>query len=124
MQNEGGNYKHVSIGSLKEVKRQELHEALALTGVEVSLNRMAAGQAVPFVHSHKKNEEVYVFLEGKGIVVIDDDEIEVGEGSLLRIDPAGKRQIRASDDFELFYVCIQATAGSLAQFSATDGVIC
>ena len=81
MQNEGSNYKHVSIGSLKDIKRQELHEVLALSGVEVSLNRMAAGQAVPFVHSHKQNEEVYVVLEGKGTFVIDGDEIEVGEGS-------------------------------------------
>ncbi len=124
MQNEGGNYKHVSIGSMKDVTRQELHEALALTGVEVSLNRMAAGQAVPFLHSHKQNEEVYVFLEGKGSFVIDDDEIEVGEGSLVRVDPAGARQIKAAADSDLFYICIQATAGSLTQFSMTDGVIC
>jgi mannose-6-phosphate isomerase-like protein (cupin superfamily) len=124
MQNEGSNYKHVSIGSLKDIKRQELHEALALSGVEVSLNRMAAGQAVPFVHSHKQNEEVYVVIEGKGTFVIDGDEIEVGEGSLLRVDPAGQRQIKAADDSDLFFVCVQATAGSLIQFSATDGVVC
>jgi mannose-6-phosphate isomerase-like protein (cupin superfamily) len=124
MQNEGSNYKHVSIGSLKDVKRQELHEALALSGVEVSLNRMAAGQAVPFVHSHKQNEEIYVVIEGKGTFVIDGDEIEVGEGSLVRVDPAGQRQIKAAADSDLFFVCVQATAGSLAQFSATDGVIC
>jgi mannose-6-phosphate isomerase-like protein (cupin superfamily) len=124
MQNEGSNYKHVSIGSLKDIKRQELHEALSLSGVEVSLNRMGAGQAVPFVHSHKQNEEVYVVIEGKGTFVIDGDEIEVGEGSLLRVDPAGQRQIKAADDSDLFFVCIQATAGSLTQFSMTDGVVC
>jgi mannose-6-phosphate isomerase-like protein (cupin superfamily) len=124
MPNEGSNYAHVSIGSLKDVKRQELHDVLALTGVEVSLNRMAAGQAVPFLHSHKQNEEVYIFLEGEGTLVIDDDEIQVGEGSLVRVDPEGKRQIKAADDSGLFYVCVQASAGSLAQFSATDGVIC
>jgi len=124
MQNEGGNYAHMSIGSLKDVKRQELHDALALSGVEVSVNRMAAGQEVPFVHSHKQNEEVYIFIEGKGTITVDGDEIAVGEGSAVRVDPEGKRQIRVAADSDLLFICIQATAGSLTQFSRTDGVIC
>ena len=42
----------------------ELHNALALTGCEVSCNNLPAGVAVPFVHSHKNNEECYLVLGG------------------------------------------------------------
>ena len=38
--------------------RTELHDALGLTGAEVSFNCLPAGAGVPFVHSHKNNEEI------------------------------------------------------------------
>ena len=44
--------------------RAELHGVLQLTGAEVSVNELPAGASVPFVHSHKKNEEIYAVLEG------------------------------------------------------------
>ena len=48
------NYKLDSIDL--NAGRSELHNALALTGCEVSCNNLPAGVAVPFVHSHKNNE--------------------------------------------------------------------
>ena len=50
------NYTKTTIG--KE-SRIELHEKLSLTGAEISLNELPAGANVPFVHSHKENEEIY-----------------------------------------------------------------
>ena len=50
------NYTKTTIG--KE-NRIELHEKLSLTGAEISLNELPAGANVPFVHSHKENEEIY-----------------------------------------------------------------
>ena len=44
------NYTKTSIGNEGRV---EFHEALGLTGAEVSVNRLPAGTGVPFVHSHK-----------------------------------------------------------------------
>ena len=41
--------------------RTELHDSLSLTGAEISVNNLPAGAGVPFVHSHKKNEEIYIF---------------------------------------------------------------
>lgn len=52
--------------SLECAPRTELHDALGLTGCEVSVNALPAGAAVPFVHRHVKNEEVYGVLEGRG----------------------------------------------------------
>lgn len=56
--------------SLESAPRTELHDALGLTGCEVSVNALPAGAAVPFVHRHVKNEEVYGILEGRGELYI------------------------------------------------------
>lgn len=39
---------HIDIGAA----RAELHDALALTATEVSLNNLPAGCSIPFVHAH------------------------------------------------------------------------
>ncbi len=38
--------------------RVELHETLSLTGAEISINKLPVGANVPFIHSHKNNEEI------------------------------------------------------------------
>ena len=55
------NYTKTNIGN---DGRTELHEALDLTGAEISINRLPAGAGVPFVHSHKNNEEIYGVISG------------------------------------------------------------
>lgn len=95
---------------------------LGLTGCEISFNYSQAENFVPFVHSHKLNEEVYIILSGNGKFSIDGDEIDIQEGSVVRIAPAGKRAIKAGNE-DLIYVCIQAQAGSLTQATMEDGVI-
>jgi len=57
------NFKKINVSN---EARTELHDQLGLTGAEVSINNLPQGVSVPFVHSHKKNEEIYVVLSGKG----------------------------------------------------------
>ena len=52
--------------SVSEEARTELHDKLSLTGAEISINHLSAGGSVPFVHWHKKNEEIYGILSGNG----------------------------------------------------------
>ena len=40
-----------------------------MTGAEVSISNLPAGAGVPFVHSHKQNEEIYAVLSGRGTMV-------------------------------------------------------
>lgn len=103
--------------------RTELHNALALTGAEVSLNNLPAGVSIPFVHAHTHNEELYIVLSGKGMFFIDGEEFEVKEGDCLRVDPKAQRCLKAADDSALRYLCIQTRANSLEGFTMTDGVI-
>jgi len=95
---------------------------LGLTGSEVSLNRLPAGKGMPFVHSHKKNEELYIVLRGKGIFYLDGEEFPISVGSLIRVAPEGERAWRADDGEDLYFICIQTEAGSLTQATLEDGV--
>ena len=114
------NYAKTNIGNEGRV---ELHETLSLTGAEISINKLPAGANVPFVHSHKNNEEIYGIIAGKGKAIIDDEEINLISGDWLRISPAGKRQFFAAKDSALTYVCIQVKENSLEGFTMDDGVI-
>ena len=114
------NYAKTNIGNEGRV---ELHEKLSLTGAEISINQLPAGASVPFVHSHKNNEEIYGILSGKGKAVIDNETIELTAGDWLRISPAAKRQFFASQESDITYVCIQVKENSLGGFTADHAVL-
>ena len=118
----GTHYTASSAGELKGPGRVVLHEALTLTGSEISINELPAGATIPFVHRHKRNEEVYIILEGHGRFHVDGDEFEVGEGTVVRVDPAGARCLKAGDQDAMRYICVQTEAKSLVQFTENDGV--
>lgn len=114
------NFTKTTVG--KE-SRTELHEILSLTGAEISVNELPAGTNVPFIHSHKQNEEIYGILSGKGKAVIDGEEIPLTAGDWLKILPAAKRQFFAASDSGITYVCIQVKENSLENFTAADAVM-
>lgn len=113
-------YQKLSVGN---DPRTELHDQLGLTGAEISINNMPAGASVPFVHSHKQNEEIYGILSGKAIMTLDGEPIELNAGDWLRIAPSVKRQLTAASDSAVSYLCIQVKEGSLEQMTATDAII-
>ena len=112
-----------SKASAADAPRTEMHDQLGLTGAEVSINHLPAGASVPFVHSHKENEEIYIILSGKGRAVVDGEMVELTAGDVMRISPEGKRQFFAAADSEISYACIQVKAGSLGAYTADDAVI-
>ena len=114
------NFNKVSVA---QDARTELHDKLSLTGAEVSVNNLPAGSCVPFVHSHKNNEEIYVVLAGKGKAVVDGETVELAAGDWVKIAPAAKRQFFAADDSAISFVCIQVKANSLEGYTADDAVI-
>lgn len=103
--------------------RTELHDRLSLSGAEISINNLPAGTGVPFVHSHKNNEEIYTILSGKGKVVIDGETVELAAGDWIRISPAAKRQFFASEDTPISFICIQVKENSLGAYTKDDAVV-
>lgn len=114
------NFKKVSV---TQDARTELHDQLSLTGAEVSINNLPAGAGVPFVHSHKNNEEIYVVLAGKGKAVIDGETIELATGDWVSVSPAGKRQFMATEDEGISFACIQVKENSLEGYTMEDAVV-
>ncbi len=83
------NYQKVNVPAGEA--RVELHDSLNLTGAEVSISNLPAGAGVPFVHSHKQNEEIYAVLSGHGTMVIDGETVELQAGDWLRQENANCR---------------------------------
>lgn len=93
---------------------------LSLNGAEVSLNRVPAGKGIPFFHKHKKNEELYIFVGGRGEMQIDDERFPVKEGTVVRVSPSAARVWRNNSDADLYYLCIQYPEGATVSETA-DG---
>ena len=101
--------------SVKDAGRVELHDALSLTGAEVSINA--------FVHAHKQNEEIYGILDGAGRAEIDGEVVPLAAGDWLRISPSAKRRFFAGEESGIRYICIQVKENSLASYTAQDAII-
>ncbi|KIR03987.1 hypothetical protein P261_02802 [Lachnospiraceae bacterium TWA4] len=114
------NYSKTNIG---DGRRTELHDILGLTGAEISVNNLQAGEGVPFFHSHKQNEEIYIVFKGKGVAIIDDETFDLVPGDVIRVAPEAKRKFSASQDVGVSYICIQVKENSIEQFTDADGVL-
>jgi mannose-6-phosphate isomerase-like protein (cupin superfamily) len=84
-----------------------LHQPLAMTGAEVSLNRLPPGAAMPFLHKHRLNEEIYFFIAGDGEFQVNGALFPVGPGSVVRVEPAAARGWRSVGAEPLDYIVLQ-----------------
>jgi mannose-6-phosphate isomerase-like protein (cupin superfamily) len=100
-----------------------LKEMLGLTGCEISINSMAPGADMPIYHHHHQNEEVYIFIQGKGQVQVDAAVIDVQEGTIVRIAPNGERTWRNNSNEQLLYIIIQVKESSLLQYGLGDASV-
>jgi len=98
-----------------------LKEILGLTSMEVSVNKDAPGTGINFFHRHKNNEETYIFFSGTGEMIIDDEHINVKEGTVVRIKPDAKRAWWNTGKEDLYYIVIQAPSDGLVGSTLTDG---
>lgn len=103
--------------------KQFLKDKLNLTGCEISINSLKPGTGMPFYHTHQQNEEVYIFIQGKGQMQVDGEVIEVQEGTIVRIAPNGLRTWRNNSKEPLLYIIVQMRENSLNQYGLGDGVV-
>ena len=106
----------------KTNSKQFFRDLLGLTGMEMSINAYPANFTTPFFHSHKQNEELYIVLKGEGQIQLDDELVDLKEGSVVRVLPACARALKSGPNSELVYACIQAKDNSLEQCNKADGV--
>jgi mannose-6-phosphate isomerase-like protein (cupin superfamily) len=98
-----------------------LGKLLESSGLEMSLNVVPPGKGIPFLHRHRNNDEVYVVIGGRGQFLVDGECLDVAEGSVLCIRPAGARAWRNNSDAPLYFLCIQYRGDSVIQGTTQDG---
>ncbi len=98
-----------------------LRNLLESAGLKMSLNAVPPGKAIPFLHRHRENDEVYVVVGGRGQFLVDGECIDVAEGSVLRLSPAAARAWRNNSDASLYFLCLQYQANSVIEGGTADG---
>lgn len=122
--NHGEKFAHASVGTLKSFEgKQFVKDATGATSCEISFGTLPSGSAVPFFHSHKKNEENYIILSGAGRFQVNNDVFDISEGSVIRVATDCDRNIKCTSQESLIYICIQAKEGSLGGYTMTDAEI-
>lgn len=97
--------------------------AVGATGAEFSFQSFAPGTETGFLHTHRTHEELYFFLSGRGEFQVDGECFPVGEGSVVRVAPAGRRSVRNNGSEPLVMLCVQYRGGTFTAEDATDGNI-
>jgi mannose-6-phosphate isomerase-like protein (cupin superfamily) len=73
-------------------------EPLDLEKSGVSYLRLAPGERVPWGHTHKQQEEVYVVVSGSGRLRLDDEEVAVKQWDAIRISADTMRNVEGGPD--------------------------
>lgn len=96
-------------------------QTLQTTGAEISFQSFAPGKETGFIHTHQTHEELYIFVSGKGEFQVDGQVFPVGEGSVVRVAPEGKRSVRNNGTEPLIMICVQYKAQTFTAQDAADG---
>lgn len=117
-------YQVVEIGALEEWRghhggfdearsrdgRRVVDHELTMQYIGLTANALKPGEEAGYWHTHSQVEELYVFLSGRGQMGLDDDVVEVGPGTVIRVGQGVWRTWRALPDGkeELRWLCIRS----------------
>jgi len=90
--------------------RRVVDHEMTMQYIGMTSNALLPGGEAGYWHTHSRVEELYVFLEGRGQMGLDDDVVDVGPGSLVRVGQDVWRTWRAHPDSpgELRWLCIRS----------------
>ena len=127
---QGENFAAINVGRISEIIEHELPmgemtlrgkvfggQAVGATASEFSFQTLVPGQDSGFLHTHKTHEELYFILRGEGLYQVDGEIFPVGEGSVIRVSPNGKRALKNTGSENLTMLCVQYKA---TPFTADD----
>lgn len=99
-------------GRLDEIQEARFATSpLEASQIGVAWFRLHPNQRQPFGHRHHRTEEVYFVVTGSGRVKLDDEILDLTEGSLLRVGPEVMRAFEAGPDGMTFFVTGQHITG-------------
>ena len=122
--NSNAGYTHATVGNPSAFTGKTfLKDTLGLTSCEISFGSLGAGEAVPFFHDHKENEEIYIVLSGTGRFQVDGETFDIEAGSAVRVSTGHSRCVKNTGKDTMVYLCVQAKENSLGQWVRSDAVI-
>ncbi|MGW8195764.1 MAG: cupin domain-containing protein, partial [Desulforhopalus sp.] len=77
---------------------------LDLQGVALGLIHLPPDRGYTFTHTHRKQEEVYIIIKGGGLLLVDDEQLELLPGDMVRVSPWARRALKAHSN-GLFAIC-------------------
>ena len=100
---------------------------LDTTALALGLIKIPPGKGYTFTHKHREQEEVYIVIEGKGVILIDGELHEMGRGDIFRVGAEARRAVKAGDDDGMFVICAGAVPAGYpkeknARYLIDDGV--
>lgn len=98
--------------------RRIVDHEIAMQYIGMSANALEPGEEAGYWHTHSRVEELYVFLEGRGQMGLDDDVIDVGPGTVVRVGQGVWRTWRADPAAagQLRWLCIRSGGYELPHF--------
>lgn len=84
--------------------------------IGMSANSLEPGGTAPFWHTHSVLEEIYVFLAGRGEMLLDDEVVPVQAGTVVRVGQGVWRAYRSAADSPepLRWLCLRAGGDELS----------
>ncbi len=106
-----GGFRPATSRDGRRVVDHELH----MQYIGMTANAYEPGEEAGYWHTHSETEELYVFLAGRGQMGLDDDVVDVGPGTVVRVGQGVWRTWRSTPDSpeELRWICIRAAGGPL-----------
>jgi hypothetical protein len=74
--------------------RKQLH----LEGVAIGLIGLSSEEGYTFTHMHREQEEVYIVIEGDGVIQLDKNLLEIEKGDVIRVASYVRRALKAGTD--------------------------
>jgi mannose-6-phosphate isomerase-like protein (cupin superfamily) len=98
--------------------RRVVDKEMDMQYIGMTVNSLVAGEEAGYWHKHSQVEEVYVFLNGRGQMGLNDDVVDVSAGSVVRVSPETWITWRCAPDAteQLQWICVRAGGTELPDF--------
>lgn len=95
--------------------RRVLDHELPMQFIGVTANSLEPGEEAGYWHTHSSDEELYIFLAGTGQMGLDDEVVDVGPGTTIRVGQGVMRTWRClpTSEGNLRWLCIRGDGGEL-----------
>ncbi len=99
---------------------------LKTKSVALGLINLKSNEGYTFTHYHRIQEEVYIIIKGDGVILINNELIDIISGDIIRVSPEDKRALKANEN-GMIAICTGSSVEGYpknpnARYQIDDGV--